>query len=57
MDTAIDDGVKLRVAEFCEAITACGKGGEWRRALSVLHDDMPAHGLEPDKFCFDMALR
>ncbi|CAN0228811.1 unnamed protein product, partial [Laminaria digitata] len=57
IDAAVDDGLELTPSVFCALITACGRAGEWRRALSVLHEDMPANGVIPDKFCYNMALR
>lgn len=57
IDAAVDDGLELTPSVFCALITACGRAREWRRALSVLYDDMPAHGVVPDKFCYNMALR
>lgn len=54
---AVDDGLELTSSVFCAVITAFGRGGEWRRALSVLYEDMPEYEVTPDKFCLNMALR
>lgn len=57
MDAAVDAGLELTASVFCAIIIALGRGGEWRRCLSVLYEDMPAYGVDPDKFCYNMALR
>lgn len=57
MDAAVDAGLELTASVCCAIITAFGRGGEWRRSLSVLYEDMPAYGVDPDQFCFNMALR
>lgn len=53
----VDDGLELTASVFCAIITAFGRGGEWRRALSVLYEDMPRYQVVPDKFCYNMTLR
>ncbi|CAN0197133.1 unnamed protein product, partial [Ectocarpus sp. 13 AM-2016] len=57
VDAAVDAGLELTASVFCAIIIAFGRGGEWRRSLSVLYEDMPAYGVDPDKFCYNMALR
>ncbi|CAM9110996.1 unnamed protein product [Ectocarpus fasciculatus] len=57
VDAAVDAGLELTTSVFCAIIIAFGRGGEWRRSLSVLYEDMPSYGVIPDKFCYNMALR
>ncbi|CAM9449189.1 unnamed protein product, partial [Ectocarpus sp. 8 AP-2014] len=57
VDAAVDAGLELTASVFCAIIIAFGRGGEWRRSLSVVYEDMPAYGVDPDKFCYNMALR
>ena len=57
VEDAVDDGLELTSPVFCAMITAFGRGGEWRQALTVLYEDMPRYQVLPDKFCYNMALR
>ncbi|CBJ26940.1 conserved unknown protein [Ectocarpus siliculosus] len=57
VDAAVDAGLELTASVFCAIIIAFGRGREWRRSLSVVYDDMPAYEVDPDKFCYNMALR
>ena len=57
-DAAVDlrgAGVAPDVYSFNAAISACEKGGQWERALSLL-DEMRSAGVEPDVYSFNAAL-
>ena len=48
-------GVEPDVISFSAAISACEKGGQWERALSLL-EEMGRRGVEPDVVSFNAAL-
>ena len=43
------------VISFSAAISACEKGGQWERALSLL-EDIKSRGVEPDVISFSAAI-
>ena len=48
-------GCEPDVYSFNAAISACEKGGQWERALSLL-SEMPRCGIEPDVYSFSAAI-
>eukprot|EP00966_Prymnesium_polylepis_P093678 2167735-Prymnesium_polylepis.1 len=48
-------GVEPNEFSFSASISACEKGGQWERALSLL-DDMQRRGVRPNMFSFNAAI-
>lgn len=48
-------GISLTEGSFSAAISACGKSGQWERALSLL-DEMEHHDLVPNGYCYNAAI-
>jgi pentatricopeptide repeat protein len=50
-----DDGVKPNVISYNAAIDACGKGGQWQKAIELLHE-MPQQGLVANLISYSSAV-
>ena len=48
-------GVAPNVVSYSAAMNACGKAGQWEKALALL-EEMPANGATPDLYCHSIAI-
>jgi pentatricopeptide repeat domain-containing protein 1 len=50
-----DHGLKPNVITFSATISACEKGGQWKKALELFHS-MKGHGVKPSVITFSAAI-